>query len=157
MWECRPLMRRQEPEQLTSFWSLTDKRSTFARHCSNDSGWPWLCSIFSGTKGKLSHFGCPQKGCTRNAEEKSSGLSSFFHSFPTITNGNFGIPTYIQFLDTHTHMWVVTPILSHTQNWLRLQSPKFDVLVFSHRFSFCWQFHLTPVLLVNSIEFPLCW
>ena len=149
-------MRRQEPEQLTSFWSLTDKRSTFARHCSNDNGWPWLCSIFSGTKGKLSHFGCPQKGCTRNTEKQSSGLSSFFHSFP-ITNGNFGIPTYIRFLDTHTHMWVVTPILSYTQNWLRLQSPKYDALVFSHRFSFCWQFHLTPVLLVNSIEFPLCW
>ena len=161
-------MRRQELEQLTSFWSLTDKRSTFARHCSNDNVWPWLCSIFSGTKGKLNfHFGCPQKGCTRNTENKSSGLSSFFHSFPTITNGKFGIPTYIRCLDTHTYIYICVGCYPNPEPYSKLIAASNTQIwcfgIFSSFLKFCWQFHWIPTLLViplnshfvgNSIEFP---
>ena len=155
-------MRRQEPEQLTSFWSLTDKRSTFARHCSNDNGWPWLCSIFSGTKGKLSHFGCPQKGCTRNTEKQSSGLSSFFHSFP-ITNGNFGIPTYIRFLDTHTYvgrypnpeLYSKLIAASITQIWcFGIFSSFLILLAIPFNSSFVGKFHWIPTLLVIPLKSP---
>ena len=104
-------------------------------------------------------LGVPKRGVPGMRKKKNTVV--YHHVSIVFPLSQMAILVYQLISDSliHTHiyiyMWVVTPILSHTQNWLRLQSPKFDAFVFSHRFSFCWQFHLTPVLLVNSIEFPL--